>query len=75
MSVTHPFVQLVHLDGDELWLLMFLELVKPSLVLDELSEHERQQLLVIPRLSKVLAEALLATAQIKSDCVLIARPA
>lgn len=56
--MTHPFVQFINFDSDELRLLVPLQLVKSSLILDKLTEQERQQLFVILGLGKIFAEAL-----------------
>lgn len=58
---TYPFVQLGGLDGNGIGLRVPLQLVVARLLLDDLPEKEREQLLVVARLREVLAEALLCT--------------
>ena len=55
---THSFVELGHLDGDFLGLLIPLQLVYLRLLLDDLTQQERKQLFVIPGLREVFTEPL-----------------
>jgi hypothetical protein len=56
--ILDPFFELRDLDSYQVWLLMPLELVQPCFLLDELTENEGEQFLVVSSLCEILSEAL-----------------
>jgi hypothetical protein len=53
-----PLVKLGNGEGNLLGLLMPLQLIKADLILDDLTEQECEEFLVVLRLSEVFAETL-----------------
>ena len=58
---TYSLFELGDGHSDQFWLPMALQLKEARLVLDDLSQEERKQFLMITRLREILAEALSCT--------------
>ena len=58
---TYSLFELGNGHSDQFWLPMALQLEEACLVLDDLSQEERKQFLMITRLGEILAEALSCT--------------
>ena len=58
LEPTHPFIQLGSLDGNDLRLLIVVQLIISRLFFHDLPQDEREQLFMVTRLREVLAEAL-----------------
>jgi hypothetical protein len=57
-SNTYPLFQFRDFNRDEIGLVTTLQLIEPSLVLDQLAKQERQEFFVVLRLRQVLPESL-----------------